>query len=213
MIKKKTPVKRRAFTLIELLVVIAIIGILAAMLFPVFGKIKEMARRTQCVNNLKQLGLGVAQYYEDNNQTLPLYSPTPAATDVRSFMLLSNYLGNAVQMLWCPSDVNRSKTTNFYSLATSGNKYVSYAYYWSNQWQGTISAPVFWDRGVQDLNITPSAANRKWRSGTTDGSDSPHRGEGGNTLWNDGHVEWSRLFWPNPIGITNVNITSYTINN
>ncbi len=57
--------RKHAFTLIELLVVIAIIGILAAILFPVFGRARENARRTSCLSNLKQIGLGAAQYIQD----------------------------------------------------------------------------------------------------------------------------------------------------
>lgn len=61
---------RRAFTLVELLVVIAIIGILAAILFPVFARGRENARRASCQSNLKQIGLGLLQYSQDYDEFL-----------------------------------------------------------------------------------------------------------------------------------------------
>lgn len=63
--------KRQGFTLIELLVVIAIISILAAILFPVFGRAKENARRASCSSNLKQIGLGIMQYAQDYDAYMP----------------------------------------------------------------------------------------------------------------------------------------------
>jgi prepilin-type N-terminal cleavage/methylation domain-containing protein/prepilin-type processing-associated H-X9-DG protein len=63
---------RRAFTLIELLVVIAVIAILAALLFPVFSKARESARKTGCLSNLKQMGLAVTLYLQDYDETYPM---------------------------------------------------------------------------------------------------------------------------------------------
>jgi len=63
--------RRRGFTLIELLVVIAIIGILAAMVFPVFARARESARKAVCLSNVKNLGLAIQMYLGDNNDTLP----------------------------------------------------------------------------------------------------------------------------------------------
>ena len=62
--------KKSAFTLIELLVVIAIIAILAAILFPVFARARENARRSSCMSNLKQIGLGTLQYTQDYDEKL-----------------------------------------------------------------------------------------------------------------------------------------------
>jgi prepilin-type N-terminal cleavage/methylation domain-containing protein len=62
---------RSGFTLIELLVVIAIIAILAAILFPVFARAREQARKTTCLSNMKQLGLGFMMYTQDYDELLP----------------------------------------------------------------------------------------------------------------------------------------------
>ncbi|MDH7569634.1 MAG: prepilin-type N-terminal cleavage/methylation domain-containing protein, partial [Armatimonadota bacterium] len=63
--------RERGFTLIELLVVIAIIAILAAILFPVFARARENARRSNCASNLKQIGMGIRQYSQDYDERLP----------------------------------------------------------------------------------------------------------------------------------------------
>ncbi|MFB3880896.1 MAG: type II secretion system protein [Armatimonadota bacterium] len=71
MVHLKVERRTRGFTLIELLVVIAIIGILAAMVFPVFARARESARKAVCLSNVKNLALAIQMYLADNNDTLP----------------------------------------------------------------------------------------------------------------------------------------------
>jgi len=70
----------RGFTLIELLVVIAIIAILAAILFPVFARAREAARATSCKSNLKQIGMGMMMYVQDNDESFPGRTDTNGST-------------------------------------------------------------------------------------------------------------------------------------
>lgn len=75
--------QRQGFTLIELLVVIAIISIMAAILFPVFSRARENARRASCISNSKQIGLGIMMYVQDNDETYPYgyYTHTSVPAD------------------------------------------------------------------------------------------------------------------------------------
>lgn len=91
---------RSAFTLIELLVVIAIIAILASILFPVFARARENAKRASCQSNLKQIGLGIQQYVADYDGQIPpqqLVNPT-----VYWPTLILPYIKSS-QLFTCPS--------------------------------------------------------------------------------------------------------------
>lgn len=70
--KTEMPCRRRAFSLIELLFVIAIISLLAALLFPVFARAREMARATSCLSNMKQMGTALQIYLQDYDETYPM---------------------------------------------------------------------------------------------------------------------------------------------
>lgn len=102
---------RRGFTLIELLVVIAIIAILAAILFPVFARARENARRASCSSNMKQIGLAFAQYSQDYDETYPgvLNYNVPQPKSGWDGMI-APYMGIKVDwalgpmILQCPSD-------------------------------------------------------------------------------------------------------------
>ena len=95
---------KQGFTLIELLVVIAIIAILAAILFPVFAKAREKARQTTCASNLKQIGLAMMQYIQDNDETYPFGGTTMIeGHQVNMFYGLYPYT-KSVAVFACPSN-------------------------------------------------------------------------------------------------------------
>jgi len=134
--------KRQGFTLIELLVVIAIIAILAAILFPVFSKARMMARRSACLNNVKQIGLALQMYQQDWDNAIPpsnsayyVSPPDPCVgfawggsvgtttTPVWWWSQLYPYINNA-KVFGCPARIGETQLTNGNDMSYVYNDYL-----------------------------------------------------------------------------------------
>ncbi|BCM94183.1 hypothetical protein IAD21_06086 [Abditibacteriota bacterium] len=113
---------KSGFTLIELLVVIAIIAILAAILFPVFARARENARKISCLSNLKQIGLGALQYSQDYDEAVLPLRQTYTTTSIMSFPVLVQPYIKSLQVFKCPSNTitNTMAGTTDAVLAPSG---------------------------------------------------------------------------------------------
>lgn len=166
--------KKRGFTLIELLVVIAIIAILAAILFPVFGRAREQARKATCQSNLKQLGLAAFMYVQDWDETWML-SSNWAGTG--SSEALNGYIKN--DGVWdCPSlsDTASIETDYQFNLNVAGSTNASFTN----------------DPSTVICMGDASAANRSGLNATSTGWATTTHSEGINYLFCDGHVKWIR---------------------
>jgi prepilin-type N-terminal cleavage/methylation domain-containing protein/prepilin-type processing-associated H-X9-DG protein len=131
---------RKGFTLIELLVVIAIIAILASILFPVFARARENARRSSCASNVKQILLGVMQYTQDYDE---MYPPSytyafPGPTIQGTWYTYTQPYLKSAQIFKCPSDSSTDLAAH--SALGDGNGYtVSYI---ANFWLGGDTSRV-----------------------------------------------------------------------
>ena len=194
---------RHGFTLIELLVVIAITSILAAILFPVFARARENARRTSCASNLKQLALGLMMYAQDNDSGLPAYSKNGSATWAKLYEPTIDYVKNT-QIYRCPS-------APAYPYATSHVYGAQYGYTWGNgtatNWMGVKANFA----GTSFIDVVPDPVRTcllgdAWNNTTGQGASqfrpttSTWNGlrpdahlEGANYAFVDGHVKWLKM--------------------
>jgi prepilin-type N-terminal cleavage/methylation domain-containing protein/prepilin-type processing-associated H-X9-DG protein len=193
---------RTGFTLIELLVVIAIIAILAAILFPVFARARENARRASCQSNEKQIGLGFAQYIQDYDGRYPKYefatTPTTGWAEVLQPYLKSD------QIFQCPSEPTKAVATP----STFGYSDYTYSQNISDLFPGGTPRPVcneseftfptntaiVFEGQTGTSNKTMQCndfVNRNVNGAVVAEYDGARRHlEGSNWLFADGHVKW-----------------------
>ncbi len=193
---------RRGFTLIELLVVIAIIAILAAILFPVFARAREKARQTSCLSNVKQLGLSMAMYAQDYDESLPrgahsADSDWGDANDMSWRVMVVPYVKN-VQVFQCPSA--RMTTPFDNTVILDGLQNSGYAFNYAHYSAGVGTNPSGQSMGMaQDASSVIVVAEYEGRFFVganndhgwvrTDAGATRHNG-GQNCGFLDGHAKW-----------------------
>lgn len=183
----KTKRLNRAFTLIELLVVIAIIAILAAILFPVFARARENARRASCQSNLKQVALGFLQYAQDYDGILPR-----AETDVA---------GSTTNLNWAESIQPYIKSTQIYQCPSDSKAVGSAAGAYTYTYSYGYNARLNFINESQINNSAITVLNYEIEGSTTPqsstfvnlmGTAATRHLDGSNWSFADGHVKWLR---------------------
>lgn len=189
----KSTYPRKGFTLIELLVVIAIIAILAAILFPVFARARENARRSSCQSNLKQIGLGLLQYKQDYDENFPVQDSGALTDDsVRWAYAIQPYI-KSEQLFQCPSDtVSPPPGATLFDRA----KTIGFTDYWYN---GNLGDPLNPTNDAQVAYPSNTVMNGDGTGATTmasyyalkmPGGAAGRHLEGANYAFVDGHVKW-----------------------
>ena len=196
---------KTGFTLIELLVVIAIIGILASILFPVFARVRENARRASCISNLKQVGLAFLQYTQDYDERLPSVGKSAAANlGAEGWTLTVEPYFKSRQLLQCPSELRKP---NYATDPYNGTSYYTDYYYNTNlsynptgvkESDGTtnliMGIPVVKVRYPANTVIAGDGqggpANYGGRVELLDGNPAPRHLEGNTYNFCDGHAKW-----------------------
>jgi len=172
----------KGFTLVELLVVVAIIGILAGILVPVLGKARENAKRASCKSNLKQIGLALHMYADDNS-TVPSSFPTDDGNfSAQSLSFLYNDYISTKEVFSCPS--NPMSTANLAALTDPGTAIIDGVSAGINNWNPGYAYDPNHSNG--DEGGTAIASDQP--SGTAIGPN--HDSIGHNVLFVDGHVAW-----------------------
>jgi len=205
----RQPGRKQGFTLIELLVVIAIISILAAILFPVFARARENARRTSCMNNSKQIGLGFMMYVQDYDERYPTYASTMPITypngTAGSTALWTHkiypYLKNT-QIFTCPSS-GATYNGGYYWTAGGGDT-VAYGYNFLFGRSGVIVSLSSIQRAAETLLVADAAASYVIAPNTSIGSGSnvpvARHLETLNITYADGHAKTQRIEqWTTPV--------------
>ena len=177
----RIPRLNKGFTLIELLVVIAIIGILAGILLPVLSRARESARKTQCMSNVKQIGMGLIMYANENSESFP--SSTASNPAMASLNLLYDTYISDNKVFNCTSDTTVTAATNAgMSVSTSGgteaftSTQCSYGYDRAHTQADDADVALAADRPPATPSATASTAN--------------HNSRGQNVVYVDGHVEF-----------------------